>query len=82
MGLGRVFGERTARSRTLRGPADALRPAVRPPPRLGGHVDGGFRRPRVVAWGPVPTVLGLRADSARRRGCVEARGSGRSRRPG
>ncbi len=39
IGLGRVFGEHTARSPTTRGRAGAQQPARRPPPRLGGRPD-------------------------------------------
>jgi len=50
IGLGRVSGERTARSPTARGPAGAQRPARRPPPRLGGCPDV-VSRGRPVAAG-------------------------------
>ena len=50
IGLGRVSGERRARSPTPRGPPGARRPALRPPPRLGGRPDGVFRR-RLVSAG-------------------------------
>ncbi len=50
IGLGRVSGERTARSPTARGPAGAPRPARRPPPRLGGRPDV-VSRGRPVAAG-------------------------------
>jgi len=91
IGLGRVFGEHTARSPTPRGPAAAPRwPSGRrcpwAPGRRRGRSDapvGRTRTPnvpargrgvgvrlsgsggprRVVAWRPVLTVLGSRADS-------------------
>jgi len=123
IGLGRVSGERPARSPTPGGPPGARRPELRAPPCLGGRPDGVARgRPvaagrgdrsdalvgrtrapnvpahrrgvgvrlsglggprRVVAWRPVQTVqtvqtvLGPRADSARRRGLPSRRGLGR-----
>ena len=49
IGVGRVSGERTARSLTARGPAGAQRPDLRPPPRLGGRPDGVFRGRPVAA---------------------------------
>ena len=54
IGVGRVFGEHTARSPTTRGPAGAQRPARRPPPHLG--------RSRWMSGGCFPWAPGRRGD--------------------
>jgi len=58
IGLGRVSGVRTARSRTPRGPAGARRPDLRPPPRRGGRLNGVFRRRPVAAGGRSDATVG------------------------
>jgi len=63
IGVGRVSGEHAARSPTPRGPAGARRPDLRPPPRLGGRLDGGFRR-RPVARGPIGRPGGIQTRDA------------------
>jgi len=66
IGVGRVSGERTARSPTTRGPAGAQRPARRPPPRRFGRPDGVARR-HPVARGRIGRPGGTDARTERPR---------------